>query len=476
MTEPTIALITLPFILGFIIYLSPGLDRCLALGGAIVTVVYSFLLFTSEAPVTLKLLDSFGVDLVADELSGFFMLTNALVTMAVILCCWQTVKTAYFYAKVVIVHGSVNAAFICADFISLYVALEILSIAAFLLITYPRSGKAFWVGLRYLFVSNTAMLFYLTGVALVYQEHHSFHFSGLQGAAPEAQALILLGLLTKGGIFVSGLWLPLTHAEADPPVSALLSAVVVKAAVFPLVRCALMLDTVEAIVRIFGVGTAVLGIAYAVFEKDIKRMLAFSTVSQLGFILAAPAVGGGYALTHGLAKGALFLAAGKLPARNLDELKHKPVDIRVWLSLALAGFSIAGFPLLAGFGAKVVTMQHLLSWQVIGMTCVALGTAVTFARFIFLTRGGPTEKPGAGFWAGILLLLTGLAVANWFYYQTYTLDQTIKPLAIVFVGWVLYGIIFRRLDIKFPRTPENFDHLIGVMSLVLIVLFWMVLA
>ncbi len=474
MTTLTIALITLPFLLGFIIYLAPGLDRFLSLGVATASVVYAFLLFSRESALTLELVDTFGVTLVADQLSGFFILTNALVTIAVILYCWNTSKTAFFYAQTAILHGSVNAAFICADFVSLYVALEALSIAAFLLISYPRTGKALWVGLRYLLVSNTAMLFYLAGVALVYQEHHSFHFAGLQGAAPEAQALILLGLLTKGGIFVSGLWLPLTHSEAESPVSALLSGVVVKAAVFPLVRCALIFDDVEPVVRIFGVATAVLGVAYAVFEKDIKRMLAFSTVSQLGFILAAPGVGGFYALTHGLAKGALFLIAGKLPTRNLDELKHTPFDTRLWPALVIAGLSLSGFPLLAGFGAKVLTMQNLLSWQVIGMNIAALGTGVTFARLIFLTGGGPVEKSGAGFWAGILLLLAGLAGANVVYYQAYALENTIKPLAIIFLAWLVYGLIFRRVDIKITRMPEQLDHLIGVMSLMVIVLFWMV--
>lgn len=96
-------------------------------------------------------------------------------------------------------HGSVNAAFVCSDFLSLYVALEVISIAAFLLIAYPRTDRSIWVALRYLFISNTAMLFYLVGAVLVYQAHHSFAFAGLRGAPPEALALIFLGLLTKGG-------------------------------------------------------------------------------------------------------------------------------------------------------------------------------------------------------------------------------------------------------------------------------------
>ncbi|MEM8779666.1 MAG: cation:proton antiporter [Cyanobacteria bacterium P01_G01_bin.49] len=476
MTILTIAWIALPFFLGFLIYLIPKLDRYLALGVAIASGGYALQLFNQPSPLSWKLLDNFGVTLVADELSGFFIITNALVTTAVILYCWPTEKTAFFYTQTIIVHGSVNATFVCADFISLYVALEVLSIAVFLLIAYPRTNRAIWIGLRYLFVSNTVMLFYLVGVALVYQEHHSFYFAGLQGSPPEVLALIFLGLLTKGGIFVSGLWLPLTHSESQSPVSALMSGVVVKAGVFPLVRCALLFPEVDPIVRIFGVGTALLGVFYAVFEKDIKRMLAFHTVSQLGFILAAPEVGGFYALTHGLVKAALFLIAGILPSRNLKELKHTPIDTKLWLALVVASFSISGFPLLAGFGAKVLTMKNLFTWQSFAMNIAALGTAISFAKLIFLPPGGKHQELSSGFWQGVILLLIGLIVANGVYYQAYTVDNTIKPLATIALGWLGYLLIFQHSLIKLPRLLEQFEHLIGMMSLILILLFWMVLA
>jgi len=474
MSTITIAWIALPFFVGFVAYLFPKLDRILALGVALVSGAYALLPFAVQSPLTLELLDSFGVTLIVDQLSGYFILTNALVTTAVILYCWHSGKSAFFYAQAIILHGSVNAAFICADFMSLYVALEVIGIAAFLLIAYPRSDRSIWVGLRYLFVSNTAMLFYLVGTVLVYQVHHSFSFAGLRGAPTEALALIFMGLLTKGGIFVSGLWLPLTHSESETPVSAMLSGIVVKAGIFPLVRCALLLDEIDPIVRIFGVGTALLGVSYAVFEKDTKRMLAFSTVSQLGFILAAPGVGGFYALTHGLVKSALFLIAGVLPSRNFKELQHQPIDTAVWIALLMASFSISGFPMLSGFGAKVLTTKNLLPWQTIAMNVAAVGTAIAFAKFIFLPHnreGQGNVRPG--FWAAIILLIGGLMVANVVYYEAYTLENIAKPLAIVGVGWLAHFAIFRRSALKLPRVLEQLEHLIGVMSLMLILLFWM---
>ncbi|MBE9187235.1 cation:proton antiporter, partial [Microcoleus sp. LEGE 07076] len=121
----TIVWLTLPFFIGFVISLIPKLDKYLALGVTFVSAGYALLLFRESSPLTLKLLDNFGVELVADNLSAYFILTNALVTAAVILYCWHSGKTAFFYSMMIILHGSINAPFVCADFVSLYVALEV---------------------------------------------------------------------------------------------------------------------------------------------------------------------------------------------------------------------------------------------------------------------------------------------------------------------------------------------------------------
>jgi multicomponent Na+:H+ antiporter subunit D len=141
MNTLTLAWIGLPFFVGFSIYLFPKLDKYLAIFGAIASAAYAFQLFAMPSALTLELLDNFSVTLLVDRLSGYFILTNALVTAAVIIYCWPTDKTAFFYAQILMVHGSLNAAFASSDFISLYVGLEVSGIAAFLLIAYARTDR-----------------------------------------------------------------------------------------------------------------------------------------------------------------------------------------------------------------------------------------------------------------------------------------------------------------------------------------------
>jgi multicomponent Na+:H+ antiporter subunit D len=474
MTLLTLIWLVLPFCFGFLIYLAPKLNRLLALLTAIASGIFAIVLFFERSPISLQLLDSFGVTLFADQLSAYFILTNALVTAGVVLYCWPGEKTPFFFGQLAILHGSINAAFICADLVSLYVALEVSGIAAFLLIAYPRSDRSLWVALRYLFISNTAMLFYLVGAVLVYKASYTFSFEGLAKAPIEAFALIFLGFLVKAGVFVSGLWLPMTHSESETPVSAMMSGIVVKAGIYPIVRCALIIGEIDPIVRFFGVATALLGVTYAVFEKDTKRMLAFHTISQLGFILAAPEVGGFYALTHGLVKSALFLIAGALPSRNFKELQKTAIATPVWIVLVLASFSISGFPMLSGFGAKILTMKNLLDWQVIAMNVAAFGTAASFAKFIFLPRdnnGVASVKPG--FWPAVVFLIVGLFIANIAYYDAYNVVNVVKPLVTIALGWLAYWFLFKKAVVKLPIAWERFEHLTGAMTLVLIALFWM---
>ena len=473
--------IFLPFLVGFGTYLIPQVHRELAIVVALSSFVVGMTTAISSDVLTLQLIDRFGVTITVDSLSGFFILTNAIVTFAVLLYCWPSQKTIFFYMQTIILHGSLNAVFVCSDFISLYVALEVIGIAAFLLITYVRTDQSIWVGLRYLFISNTAMLFYLVGTVLVYQSSQTFAFSGLQGAPIEAIVLIFLGLLTKGGVFVSGLWLPLTHSEAATPVSALLSGAVVKSGVFPLVRCALLIEEIAPVLQFIGIVTALAGVICAAFEQDTKRTLAFSTVSQVGFVLAAPAVAGYYALTHGLAKATLFLTAGNLSSRKFKELQERPMSLPMWLVVAVACLSLSGMPLLGGFGAKTLTFGQLSGSASVLMNVAAVGTAIVCAKFLFLPfkNSSPflkNEGVQTSFWIATAFLIIGLFSANAGYLEAYSVSKLGKAMVTIAIGWVTYQAFVKDINVVVSRLFERIEHLLGMMGVVLTLLFWMVLA
>lgn len=470
MIKITIIWVVISLFCGLVIYLIPKLDRYIALGVTLISIGYALQLFFIKLPLNLELIDNFGITLMIDDLSRYFILTNALVTITVILYSWNTGKSYFFYTLLVILHGSINSVFICADFISLYVALEIIGIATFLLVAYPRSDRSIWVALRYMFVSNTAMLFYLIGAVLVYEANDSFAFEGLTNATTEAVTLIFLGLLTKGGIFISGLWSPFTNSESETPVSALLSGIVEKSATFAIARCALIVDGIDPIVRIFSLASVIFGVFCAILDKDTKRTLAFSTISQLGWILAAPSVGGFYALAHGLAKSAMFLTVGKLPSRNFQELQLQPIHSGHWFALLLPSLSISGFPLFIGYGAKILTFDYLLPFQTIIMNIGAVGTAIVYAKFIFLPhQGWRSIRPGV--WVTIIALFGGLMATSIVELEAYTVGNLVKALAIVGIGWIGYFLIFKRYVVVLPRLMEQFEYLVGMMSLILILLF-----
>ena len=112
------------------------------------------------------------------------------------------------------------------------------------------------------------------------------------------------------------------------------------------------------------------------------------------------------------------------------------------------------------------------------MNVAALGTAISFAKFIFLPHSSETGEAAVkpGFWSAMVLLLSGLVLANGLYYEAYSLSNVVKPLLTIAAGWLAYLFIFKKLSVQLPRVPEQFEHVIGAMSLVLTFLFWIVLA
>lgn len=451
-----------PYLAAFSAALFPSLGPTLLLITSLLTLVVGALPLYTQAEQPLQLLGDLGISVTLDTQSSWFLLLNGLLFLAVLLDGWQRQQARSQMLLLLVLQGGLNTGFLCTDLVSLYVTLEVVGISAFLLILQTRSDRVLWVALRYLLIGNTAMTLYLIGAGLIYSQTGSFAFSSLQDLPFGAPLVfVLVGLLTKAGLFVSGLWLPRTHAESPPEISALLSGVVVTAGALPLLRLSMLHAEVAAVLQVVGLGSALLGSAYGLLANDVKRMLAWSTLSQMGLVVLSPMSGGLLALAHGLAKGALFLQARGFATRDLAQWQSTPLSWAVQLPIWVASLSIAGLPPLLGAAAKKQLEGLLMSpgsWLLLllGVCSVAL-----YARLLQAPLGTGSQGAAWGSWFLVgAVVVAGLHLAA---------GADVGATALVFGAGVAMHLLLERLRqrplVQLPDL-ESLQNLIGSLGLV----------
>lgn len=337
-----------------------------------------------------------------------------------------------FYGWMMLFVSTMLWACLSNNIIMLYVAIEASTIASGLLVAFYWDKRSLEAGYKYLMLLTVGITFSLFGCVLIYAAganvlggHNGLLISDLKSVAGSfsittvvlASAFLIVGFGTKAGLAPFHPWLPDAHAEAPTPVSALLSGVMLKVAIYALVRTVSMFYPGFAPIAMFalalGVFTLILGDLMALAQNDLKRMLAYSSVSQMGYVLMGFGIGtqlGIYAglfhlLNHGLAKALLFLAAGSViyatGARNISQLgglaKRMPVTSFCFFVGALA---IAGIPPFNGFQSKLALFvaggEAGAWWAVvigIGASLLTLLVLVKAAKSIFW--GNPPEIAGA---------------------------------------------------------------------------------
>ncbi|MCE8024558.1 proton-conducting transporter membrane subunit [Billgrantia aerodenitrificans] len=311
--------------------------------------------------------------------------------------------------------AGLNALLLSQDLFNLYVTLELVTLAGVGLVArspHDRFGEA---ALRYLMASLLASLLYLLGTALIYGQTGRLDLGLLVDSLEDgatmrlAAALLTLGLLIKAAVVPLHTWLPAAHSKAQAPVSAMLSAVVVGVTLFVLWRLWLAplanLNSAQ-LDWLVVIGMVALGWGgvQAALQTRLKLLIAWSTLCHSGYALLllgldvdmnwftpdephAPAFPGGLQLllAHGLAKGALFLAAGAIVvAHDHDRLSRLAGDAGrlplAWLAMALAGLSLLGIPPTGGFFGKWWLLQGALAQDhYLIATVVLLGTFFTAA-------------------------------------------------------------------------------------------------
>ncbi len=337
-----------------------------------------------------------------------------------------------FLATLLVLLGASLGVVLAADLLTLFVFFELLGLVALLVVVHSGSDEARAAGVKYFWMTFGGGLALLAGILLVLLHADSLAWAPLPESVDSAWrwtifGLLLVGFGVKAGMVPLHIWLPAAHPVAPAPASALLSGVMIKAGAYGLFRSLNMLLRPEIgtpdwsnsvdmglVLAVLGIVTLLVGVIMALLQNSIKRMLAWSSVSQMGFILTglgagamlaadgAMATAGGllHVVNHALFKSGLFLAAGAIALRcgtaEMDRLgglwRQMPLTFACVL-VAAAG--IAGVPLFNGFVSKSMIHHGLVdAGQLPGgqiliygewlFMAAAAGTIAYFSKFIFL--------------------------------------------------------------------------------------------
>ncbi len=379
-----------------------------------------------------------GIALRVDGLSAAFILTTAIVASASALHAMlhfsgklETRSGYAFWPILFALWAGLNAVFVSGDLFNIYVALELMTIAAVVMVSISGKAEAMIAAMRYLLFALLGSLAYLTGVTLLYAAYATLDTVQLRAAvgtdpaAPIALALITAGLFAKTAVFPLHAWLPTAHVAAPAPASALLSGVVVKASFYVVVR--VWFDAMPAIVTssaaegigMFGAAAVLYGSLMAARQQRLKPIIAYSTVAQIGYLFimfplagatgaASPWSGGAWtggifhALSHAFAKAAMFLAAGIM----MHQLGHDRLEglsgIGRSLPMAafafgLAGLTIMGLPPSGGFLAKYLLLTAALAsgqwwWAVVLVAGGLLAAIYLFRPLGCMIMPGPARE------------------------------------------------------------------------------------
>jgi len=338
-------------------------------------------------------------------------------------------KDPLFTALFLIQTSALAATASTADLFNLFVCLEVLGLASYVLVASSQKPGAFLAAFSYLTVSSAAMVFFLIGLFGFYRLTGSLTYEGIAGGlaamtdhggvvAALSTACIVAAIAIRVAVMPVYGWLPDAHALAPHAVSAVLSGVLIKTPLFALGRLlAFLPDGIPAmeLAGTAGVVTALVAVLVALSQKDAKRLLAYHSISQIGYIVAAWGLGTPeglraaylHALYHALFKGLLFLSVGTITDaagdRNVYTLRNAATalvrsgDRRLTVALAYAAgaLSISAIPPFNGYASKsAVTYLFKGGWEYWVLFAAGACTVASFLKLsmIFLPARQTTER------------------------------------------------------------------------------------
>jgi multicomponent Na+:H+ antiporter subunit D len=371
----------------------------------------------------------YGISLVVDALSApILVLIAAMAVMTMLYALPATVaevepkKRAPFYAAFLLCMAGLMGMVVTGDAFNVFVFLEVSSISTYVLVAMgaSRDRRALVSAYNYLILGSIGATFFVIGIGFLYMETGTLNMADMARILSEMEGgsrvsmvafgFIIVGLGLKLAMFPLHNWLPGAYAYSPTPVAAFLASTATKAALYLLIRFTFFVfnpefDYVAAILTYLIVGLGVVGMlfasAQAIFQTDIRRALAFSSVAQVGYMLlgigiattASVAAGYLHLINHAIIKGGLFLAVGAMwyrfgITRSADFRGLSKTMPWTMGAFTVCGFSLIGVPFTAGFVSKVALAEAAAEqgyWWSVGVIMLSSILAIFYVGRVLMT-------------------------------------------------------------------------------------------
>jgi multicomponent Na+:H+ antiporter subunit D len=338
----------------------------------------------------------------------------------------------YFYALFCLMVAGMNGVVLSGDLFNIFVFLEISVISAYALVAFGVEKNELEASFKYQVLGGLASFFILFGIGFIYWKTKTLNIADIKQAFGSgydqtfylfAQILILIGFGLKAAIIPFHAWLPDAHSSAPTPISAMLSGVFIKAVgIYVIIRLFfnmfILSESVSILIATLGTLSMVIGVFLAIGQWDIKRLLAYHSISQMGYVvmsvgigmilisrgvrtdIASLAIAGGlfHLINHAAFKGLLFLNAGAIEytigTRDLKEMGGlaKPMPVTSATSF-IASMSISGIPPFNGFFSKLIIIIaavmakfYLLAFLAVIVSIITLASFLKFQRYAFYDK------------------------------------------------------------------------------------------
>ena len=363
-----------------------------------------------------------GMYIRIDGLSAIYLSLTIVLGISIFIYSIAYIKKDKFryYSLLILALFSIFVAFTLDDLLNFYVFLEITTIATYLLIIQSKTERAFRAGSKYIIITLIGAALIFLAIILAHYGIGSYKFSALERLSTlENRNLVRLiyilfiaGCFIKAGIIPLHTWLPDAHPAAPSPISALLSGITIKIGLYGIIRFLYSAGnfghpTISRLLIGFAAVSMLGGVSLAFLQSDAKRLLAYSSISQMGYVLLGIGIGTElglsgalyHSINHALFKGLLFLCAGSViystGIRNLHDLgglrRRMPVTAIICL---IASLAISGVPPLNGFISKTLLARSTneFFWLKVILILAAAGTFASFLKFYSFTFLGALPK------------------------------------------------------------------------------------